>query len=50
LRPEDGRAKPKHVVTIGKKYKTKTVAFLDGPHLLLLIYINTTGMMNLKTI
>jgi hypothetical protein len=22
--------------------------FLDGPHLLLLIYINTTGMMNLK--
>jgi hypothetical protein len=23
--------------------------FLEGPHLLLLIYINTTGMMNLKT-
>jgi hypothetical protein len=24
--------------------------FLDGPHLLLLIYINTKGMMNLKVI
>jgi hypothetical protein len=48
LRPEDGRARPKHEVTIGNKYKTKTVVFLDGPHLLLLIYINTTGMMNLK--
>jgi hypothetical protein len=38
LRPEDGRARPKHVVKSAIKYETKTVVFLNGPHLLLLIY------------
>jgi hypothetical protein len=49
LRPEDGRARPKHVVTIGNKIQNQDSVFLNGPHLLLLIYINKTGMINMKT-
>jgi hypothetical protein len=31
------------------KYNNKTVVFFDGSYFLLLIYVNTTGLMNLKT-